>query len=123
MERRKFVSMLSLGAVGLFVSKCFGLKKGKEEIQHNEGKLHREDGPAIICINNDRQEYFEEWFLNGKKHRKFGPATTGICFKDNKEKRWEEYWIDNRLISSGTQISGQTMWPNKIENKEMETIQ
>ena len=33
------------------------------------GKLHREDGPAII-FNNGTQE----WWLNGKLHREDGPA-------------------------------------------------
>ena len=34
------------------------------------GKRHREDEPAIIRSNGDK-----EWYLNGKKHREDGPAT------------------------------------------------
>jgi hypothetical protein len=33
------------------------------------GKLHREDGPAIEYANGDRY-----WFLNGEIHREDGPA-------------------------------------------------
>ena len=33
------------------------------------GKLHREDGPAIECANGHK-----EWFLNGNFHREDGPA-------------------------------------------------
>jgi hypothetical protein len=33
------------------------------------GKLHREDGPALEKANGDK-----EWFLNGKRHREDGPA-------------------------------------------------
>ena len=33
------------------------------------GKLHREDGPAIIYANGDQY-----WYLNGKLHREDGPA-------------------------------------------------
>jgi len=33
------------------------------------GKLHREDGPAIECVDGDKT-----WYLNGKRHRVDGPA-------------------------------------------------
>ena len=33
------------------------------------GKLHREDGPAIEYPNGDKR-----WYLNGKLHREDGPA-------------------------------------------------
>ena len=32
-------------------------------------KLHREDGPAVIADNGDK-----EWWINGKLHRLDGPA-------------------------------------------------
>jgi hypothetical protein len=34
-----------------------------------KNKLHREDGPAIECVDGDK-----EWYLNGKRHREDGPA-------------------------------------------------
>ena len=33
------------------------------------GKLHREDGPAIECADGTKK-----WYLNGKLHREDGPA-------------------------------------------------
>jgi len=33
------------------------------------GRLHREDGPAIEFPNGSK-----EWYLNGKRHREDGPA-------------------------------------------------
>ncbi len=33
------------------------------------GKLHREDGPAIDSVDGTKQ-----WYLNGKYHREDGPA-------------------------------------------------
>ena len=33
------------------------------------GKLHREDGPAIEYTNG-----YKSWYLNGKRHREDGPA-------------------------------------------------
>jgi hypothetical protein len=38
------------------------------EYFNEEGKLHREDGPAII--NGDRKE----WYIHGELHRENGPA-------------------------------------------------
>ena len=34
-----------------------------------DGKLHREDGPAVEYANGDK-----EWYLDGKIHREDGPA-------------------------------------------------
>ena len=36
---------------------------------YKEGKFHREDGPAIECADGS-----EEWYLEGKLHREDGPA-------------------------------------------------
>jgi hypothetical protein len=33
------------------------------------GKLHREDGPAV-----ERSNGYKSWYLNGKRHREDGPA-------------------------------------------------
>jgi len=33
------------------------------------GKLHREDGPAVEYANGDK-----DWYLDGKRHREDGPA-------------------------------------------------
>ena len=33
------------------------------------GKLHREDGPAIECTDGSKS-----WYIDGKRHREDGPA-------------------------------------------------
>lgn len=45
-----------------------------------EGKRHREDGPAVEWINGTN-----EWYLDGKRHRKDGPA---IDFGDGRSEWW-----------------------------------
>ncbi|WP_202416734.1 hypothetical protein [Duganella qianjiadongensis] len=60
-------------------------KNGKYETlektkYYKDGKLHREDGPAVEDLNGSK-----EWFLNGLRHREDGPAI------DN---QWrQEWWI------------------------------
>jgi hypothetical protein len=55
------------------------------------GKLHREDGPAIEHSNG-----YKSWFLNGKRHREDGPAVE-FCnsykswFLDGKELTEQEH--------------------------------
>ena len=43
------------------------------------GKLHREDGPAIEYANGTK-----DWYLNGELHREDGPA----CEYSNGDKIW-----------------------------------
>ena len=45
------------------------LEPGKETWLNQDGKLHREDGPAIEYANGTKK-----WFLNGELHREDGPA-------------------------------------------------
>jgi len=73
------------------------------------GKLHREEGPAVVCENGDKAWWIkgerhrtdgpaiehadgsEEWFYEGKYHRINGPAlkwTNGI----------EEWWIHGKPL-------------------------
>jgi hypothetical protein len=40
-----------------------------EKMWYLNGKIHREDGPAVERSNGDK-----EWFLNGVRHREDGPA-------------------------------------------------
>jgi len=46
--------------------------KGGTKWWRLNGKLHREDGPAVEYTNGDR-----EWYLNDKLHREDGPAFEG----------------------------------------------
>ena len=48
--------------------KCKTLPDGTKEWYLN-GKLHREDGPAVEYSDGSKQ-----WYLNGKLHREDGPA-------------------------------------------------
>ena len=50
-----------------------------------DGKLHREDGPAIEYCNGSK-----EWWLNNKLHREDGPA---IEWKDG-SKQW---YLDGKI--------------------------
>jgi hypothetical protein len=36
---------------------------------NKQGKLHRDDGPAVECATGDKA-----WYKNGLKHREDGPA-------------------------------------------------
>ena len=51
---------------------------------YKHGLLHREDGPAV------KTNTYEEWYINGKKHRVDGPA-----YKRFINNRIEEYWYIN----------------------------
>lgn len=56
---------------------------------YKNGKLHREDGPAVI-YNNGRKE----WWVNGRRHREGGPAVEWI---NGTNQYWTHgrYWGDN----------------------------
>ena len=54
------------------------------------GKLHREDGPAVIFPDSS-----QEWWINGKRHRENGPA---VIYKDGTQ----EWWLNgNKYTKSG----------------------
>jgi hypothetical protein len=74
------------------------------------GKLHREDGPAVEWKNGDKEwclkgerhrengpafervNGYKEWWLNGEYHREDGPA----IIYPNGSKEW---WLNNILYS------------------------
>jgi hypothetical protein len=51
------------------------------------GKLHREDGPAIEDANGDKC-----WYINGQLHRKDGPA---VEYEDG----YKAWWINGKLVT------------------------
>jgi len=53
--------------------------------RNEDGKLHREDGPAVEYINGTKF-----WYLNGKLHREDGPAVEDI----SGTKSW---WLNDKL--------------------------
>jgi len=56
------------------------------EYRNEDGRLHREDGPAAIYNNGE----YEVWCLNGQLHRIGGP--TKIWSNGS-----EEWWFDGKL--------------------------
>ena len=44
-------------------------KNASGTFHYRDGKLHNEDGPAIITTHGDKF-----WYVNGKRHREDGPA-------------------------------------------------
>ena len=52
--------------------------------KNDNGKTHREDGPAIIGTNG-----YKEWYISGKKHRVDGPA----IIWSNGDKSW---WLNGK---------------------------
>lgn len=117
LSRRKIMSMLSGGAVGLLASKCLALcgkKETAEEVPifdcttkeayclkekfalgvsytwfNSNGQIHRVDGPAYI-YEVDNKILSQAWYKNNKLHRENGPA---IEYSDG-NKSW---YKNNRL--------------------------
>ena len=61
----------------------FGIKRW-----YLNGRLHREDGPAVECVNGSKA-----WYINGKLHRADGPA---IEYSDGRI----EWWINDKFKRS-----------------------
>ncbi len=61
-----------------------GLYTGSDGTQEwwKEGKLHREDGPAIIHSDGS-----QVWYKEGKIHREDGPA---VILSDGVQEWWKE---------------------------------
>ena len=64
------------------------------------GKLHREDGPAIEYSDGGK-----EWYLNGKRHREDGPAI-------------EWYYGDKEWWINGKELTEQE-FNNRTQTKEL----
>jgi len=63
------------------------IKKGKTTYFYQCNKLHKIEGPAIVCPDE-----YEEWWYNGLRHRINGPAvirTNGV----------KEYWINGIKVT------------------------
>ena len=65
---------------------CFETVNG-DKFWYQNGKLHREDGPAIEYANGDKS-----WYQNGKMHRTDGP----VIERANGHKAW---YIDSIYYS------------------------
>jgi len=66
------------------------------EVWRHNGKLYREDGPAII--RKISKEYpggtNHEYWINGKQHREDGPAVIAHISKKYPDGTYHEYWIN-----------------------------
>lgn len=57
------------------------------------GKLHREDGPAIISYYTDGGIKEQQWWINDEQHREDGPAV--ITYYPNGNVNSESWWKEN----------------------------
>ena len=62
-----------------------------DKLWYVNGKLHREDGPAIEYASGSKQ-----WYINGKLHREDGPAVEVI----DGDKFW---YLNGKRIDCSTQ--------------------
>ena len=57
----------------VFIQDDGAYNKNGNQYYYRNGKLHREDGPAVI-----RADGSQEYYRNGKYHREDGPAVIGV---------------------------------------------
>jgi len=84
--------------------------KVEDEIWVQDGKYHREDGPAVIWSNGP-----QFWFQNGEYHREDGPA----IMWNNGDK---EFWLYDIPYP---QIKNDVLWRievQRLKRKEKEII-
>ena len=72
---------------------------------YKEDKLHREDGPAIEFYNRYK-EWYKEWYKEGKYHREDGPAIEN----SNGDKHWFIEGKLHRLDGPAIEYSKGTKW-------------
>jgi hypothetical protein len=85
------------------------IKTTAREIEwHGEGSLpHREDGPAIVFPNGDR-----EWWIEGELHRDSGPAVMradGSC----------EWWLNGRPWPEGQVQAAENLMMRREREKAL----
>lgn len=68
------------------------IKKFKWKKWETNGKLHRDDGPAVIKSNG-----YQEWWQNGVLHREDGPAIIDPYMGDIYDRPYKEVWYQNGL--------------------------
>jgi hypothetical protein len=68
------------------------------------GRLHREDGPALEFIDGDRYTY---WYFDGLLHRTDGPAVERFD-------GYKEYWLNHVFLTQEEWF--QRLTPEQQEN-------
>ena len=71
--------------------------KVSEESWSVDGKLHREDGPALIEYYENGTIEKEEWYINGECHRLDGPAV--VNYDEDGCVDTEEFYFDGTEVS------------------------
>lgn len=93
----KFASIIEkANTYGGLRPKVTKLPNGGKRLEHDraiwyidkEGRLHREDGPAMIS----KLSKLEQWFIRGKFHRDDGPAHI-----DNFVEVWYKFGKEHRI--------------------------
>ena len=78
------------------------IHKNGDKCWYFNGKLHREDGPAVEYTNNDK-----EWWFNNKLHRKSGPAIE----RGDGSKEWYFYGKLHRVDGPAVEYAnGNKIW-------------
>lgn len=87
----------------------------KETIFRRNGLLHRQNGPALI-VNYSCGSIWEQYYLNGKRHRIVGPAS--IFYNENRKIIGEDYYIDGKLHRT----NGPATWTRCSESEFYEIL-
>ena len=87
------------------------------------GKLHREDGPAIEYAGGSK-----EWYLNGKLHREDGPAVeyasgSKYWFLNGKEVTEEEHKRQTSPIIEMTSVEMTVAEISKAIGKQVKVVE
>lgn len=88
-------------------------EKGVQFYYHQHGKLHRENGPAIVVGQFGSEEdniirhpvHQEAWFLDGKKHRLDGPAVS-----EGEKAMWCNMGTYHREDGPAIVLPGEKIW-------------
>ncbi len=86
----------------------------RKEWRTEDGKPHREDGPAIIWYYHDGSIRTEYFYLNGKCHRESGPAYT--CYYPDGSIEDEWFYFNGNYIGSG-KLGFWKLWDILCEDK------
>ena len=96
------VKLITLDEFRKLHNRHVDIQKGLIEYKDQDGRFHREDGPAIEWLDGTKAWYIngkfhrtdgpaiewksgtKEWYLNGKRHREDGPAVE----KSNGVRQW-----------------------------------
>jgi len=77
---------------------CYSIKSEyRLEYYNQHGKLHREDGPAIIAYNKDGSINYEYYLINHKQHREDGPSYIGYTYDGSIY--YEEHFLYGKYIT------------------------